>query len=390
MPGKRDRRKPGTRATRWQRVRTPEVTEIDEESLHAIASARQCGCLWLCACLIFVAMLASGAVLLLVDTATLVQASEHAMSAPRPSVPPSPVPPSPTLPTPPPPPLASPLPSQPPPSPPPLNPPLPAMPSTPACLHTMRAVSVARGSLSPQLWVYEHKGKLTQRVYKTAAKPRTRSPSWDDEICLDAPSSKRDDVCFEIRDADHRAAESPFMPVLLHAGCTQLLARNAQDRGERELALTNGATLRFLNRGGARTTWESPQTSPPPMPPCNDAAPFCHRCDEMLADLASPLYDMFAKGAYVRKGLTNEGCWQKWDDPVGTSYFSQLSGDVFCNRNWFEGAFEDVDHASDRPDFSDAEAPALLGFDDTIYTFCSRKLGESPDRYSEGALAGRW
>lgn len=217
----------------------------------------------------------------------------------------------------------------------------------------------------------------------------TRTPEWDDEVCLSEPLSGQDEVCFEIHDGYTKSAHAPYEPILLHSGCSALLASQTHDQGEQSIDLDNGATLFFRNRGGASSAAQLHQVSPPveAVSPCT--SPWCQRCDELLADVQSPLYDMFGKIPNVLRGPEGESCWQEWDDPTGTRYWQAVADATNCDLNWFEGALRDLDFPDDRPEFTHEEAPALLGFDEDIFTYCSAKVRVPPTFFSQKDLAER-
>ena len=100
----------------------------------------------------------------------------------------------------------------------------------------------------------------------------------------------------------------------------------------------------------------------------------------MLSDRGSKLWAMWAPAGWAKRGWGDLACFE-----TGWNHFNfdgALRGEG-CNRNWLDGVMGWPSFA--RP------APALLGFDETIYAFCSAQLNmeEGPFYGDNGALAQR-
>ena len=92
------------------------------------------------------------------------------------------------------------------------------------------------------------------------------------------------------------------------------------------------------------------------------------------------MWQMWAENGWQRRGGTGDTCIGRGWPPFDLE--GALAGRG-CERNWLEGTH-------DRPVFP-RPAPALLGFDETIYAFCSAELGEAEGPYwgDNNALAAR-
>ena len=84
----------------------------------------------------------------------------------------------------------------------------------------------------------------------------------------------------------------------------------------------------------------------------------------MLHDPESKFFQMWGAKGWWNRDVRNEGCW-------GNGDLSSLLEPARCNRNWLEGA---VGNKEARP-YTDLSAPALLGYDRSIYKFCSEAIG---------------
>ena len=104
------------------------------------------------------------------------------------------------------------------------------------------------------------------------------------------------------------------------------------------------------------------------------------KCDAMIRDPYGKLWSMWASGGWSRRSSSQPACfeegWQRFD-------FDDVLRGEGCDRNWLEGFH-------DRPQFP-KPAPALLGFDETIYAYCSAEIGEDegPFYQDNGGLARR-
>ena len=103
-------------------------------------------------------------------------------------------------------------------------------------------------------------------------------------------------------------------------------------------------------------------------------------CDAMLRDRRGKMYAMWAEQGWNRRQPNGPSCFER-----GYQHFdfdAALHGRG-CERNWLEGVHE-------RPSYRRV-APALLGFDETIYAFCSAesRLDEGPYYGDNSALAER-
>ena len=100
----------------------------------------------------------------------------------------------------------------------------------------------------------------------------------------------------------------------------------------------------------------------------------------MLGDRNGKMWSMFAEGGWSRRAPGGAACFGRGWPPFDLD--GALRGDG-CDRNWLEGTHP-------RPVYRQP-APALLGFDETIYAFCSAetRLEEGPYWGDNNALAVR-
>lgn len=98
----------------------------------------------------------------------------------------------------------------------------------------------------------------------------------------------------------------------------------------------------------------------------------------MLNDPQHLFFSMWGERGFKKRYPGERGCW---GDAGSASFFDgvrELTGARAprCDRNWFEGSLVGTGGLSaGRPAFSAREAPALMGFDDTIRDFCNEKIG---------------
>ena len=125
-----------------------------------------------------------------------------------------------------------------------------------------------------------------------------------------------------------------------------------------------------------------PSPSPPkglkgqasPRPPCR--SPWCATFGRWYDDTGSKFWSLWGDAYKLRRGRTG-GCWEKHG---GASFFSDVLAGTTCDRNWLEGA---VGRRGQRPYVSNGggqqeDAPALLGFDESIVEMCSSLLHLEP------------
>ena len=267
------------------------------------------------------------------------------------------------------------------------------------CLTDLRASRVEGGGRAPQLWVYEGQGNF-ETVQRTRAAAGGDGPSWTGEsACVSLLPRSDGRTCFDIRDANvqgHRPV-SECCDALLHFGCATL---NADLVGQplrvelSEYSINNKpkATL-YMTVGRALPPPPAPPTPPPsppapPVPPpaaCNAATSvWCDRYSSWIDDPAgagAKFASLWGDTAWRLRGRGEQGCWHQQG---GRRFFSDVLAGARCDRNWFEGAAR-------RPTFKSPGAPALLGFDSTIWQLCSKESGHAGELggFSQERLAAR-
>ena len=269
---------------------------------------------------------------------------------------------------------------------------------TALCLSNFHASNVEadRDGRQPQLWVYEGQGGTAQ---KTAAAEGGRQPKWPgSELCVSlAPRADRR-TCFDIRDASRGRAlkKKEDGPPLLHFGCALLTADNVDGAAELTVNLDQysvGDPLRPAASISFAVALPPPPSPPsPPAPPSRPpwrpaicgASPWCSEYASWLAAKSpeSKFLAMWGTRGWHFREPREPGCWRELGGP---SFFADVLSGAVCDRNWMEGA---IGGSSARPSFS-RPAPALLGFDSTIWEYCSLQTNQDLFRFSHPELASR-
>jgi hypothetical protein len=104
------------------------------------------------------------------------------------------------------------------------------------------------------------------------------------------------------------------------------------------------------------------------------------KCDAMIRNRQGKFWSMWDVAAWLKRAPGRAACFEE-----GWQHFefdAALKGER-CDRNWLDGVME-------RPEFK-SPAPALLGFDETIYAYCSavNKQPEGPFYQDNAGLASR-
>lgn len=201
----------------------------------------------------------------------------------------------------------------------------------------------------------------------------------------------------------------PADPVLLHFGCTSAVTADAlsasvsvalseysiKDKPRASVYVScmhncrvlahdslAGLTLTLLPDKQFRVQTASP---PPALPliaePCD--SPWCSIFTEWLEDPNSKFMQLWGPTSWRMRARGDAGCWETLG---GETFFDHALAGTWCDRNWMEGGYGSE---ADRPDFG-APAPALLGFDTTIWEYCSRESGLAHVKgFSQQELATR-
>ena len=320
---------------------------------------------------------------------------------PRPSgVPP---PPPPCLRSPPPPPSVSP----PPPPLPHFLPPSPPLLPPPTCLSHIQATHVRKVNHA-QLWVSEGQGNLQTLQISALAHDNhltPTAPKWTESFCISTAPRKDPRTCFDIRDLGHEAWDKK--PELLHFGCVTVEPFQMGDRPRAyKVNMDGGAELTFTVETPSPPSPPmgpspphpppsppSPPSPPPPSPRPPLPAGACKtcakhqangdgltvgKCNAMMREDGGKLWKMWSYGGWGFRAPGGQACFDA--DP---EFFPKLLRGEGCDRNWYAGTVD--------PAPSQNGAPALLGFDETIYAYCSAELGleEGPFYQNNRALADR-
>ena len=93
-------------------------------------------------------------------------------------------------------------------------------------------------------------------------------------------------------------------------------------------------------------------------------------CSAELADAGSALHELFGRTGWERQAAPAPLCWS----PPTSAYFDgvRAAGADSCDANWFTAGSGDLASPAGRPSFS-APAPAVLGYDASIFDFCTQQ-----------------
>ena len=114
----------------------------------------------------------------------------------------------------------------------------------------------------------------------------------------------------------------------------------------------------------------------------------------MLNDASHLFRRMWAAEAWSEMSDGEPACWERsratpFSHQSAATYFNDLVSGVHCNTNWYEGNQGELGYGGRLPYFSQ-NAPALLGFDESITWYCDR---QNPNRtkytgHAEACVAG--
>lgn len=96
------------------------------------------------------------------------------------------------------------------------------------------------------------------------------------------------------------------------------------------------------------------------------------QADKMVTNPDDKFYRMWGGNAWYLTAAGQGNCWGS--DPTG--WFASVDRGDYCDQNWSLGVGGWLGGANARPDFPGGEAPALLGFDETIWDFCQQATGQ--------------
>lgn len=127
----------------------------------------------------------------------------------------------------------------------------------------------------------------------------------------------------------------------------------------------------------------APDTRPPAGPAPKDADFFtlsAAKCESMILSSGhkerSKFWEMWGDSTHqftrTPAGSPNM-CWGS-NPTAARAFFSSVLSGAGCDANWYEGASGVLGLPASRPSFP-LPAPALFGFDETIFSACSRVLG---------------
>ena len=141
-----------------------------------------------------------------------------------------------------------------------------------------------------------------------------------------------------------------------------------------------------------------PPAAPPPAspPPAPSSPPYLlwpgglssAKCDAMLRDPSGLMRRMWTVDNAKQRTESSAQCWDRKRDAVNTKtrggadeFFTvAMSGSLCSKQNWWEGAPSPIGDVGRPPTFTD-DAPALLGFDETIDTYCRARPKPNAQAY---------
>ncbi|EOD15514.1 hypothetical protein EMIHUDRAFT_245775 [Emiliania huxleyi CCMP1516] len=95
-----------------------------------------------------------------------------------------------------------------------------------------------------------------------------------------------------------------------------------------------------------------------------------------LADAGSAFHELWGRTGWERQAAPAPLCWS----PSTSAYFDgvRAAGADSCDANWFTAGSGDLASPAGRPSFS-APAPAVLGYDASIFDFCTQQDALRPE-----------
>lgn len=138
-----------------------------------------------------------------------------------------------------------------------------------------------------------------------------------------------------------------------------------------------------------------PPFPPSPPPPIAPPPPYMmwpgnldsKRCNAMLGDPTGLMRKMWAAEPWMQRRPGHLNCWDVRRDAHDTrqdaaTYFREAFSGAHCESNWYEGNKGPLGASGQVPSFS-ADAPAVLGFDETIDAFCGRAEKKNSGKYKD-------
>ena len=230
-------------------------------------------------------------------------------------------------------------------------------------------------------------------------------PTWTKaDACIGPRSEAREELCFELMEPQKiQTAGFSWKPPawttsLPSTGCLPWFSVLEMATGVRR-GHTQQKTA--ILGGGIQLDFEALIVDPPspPAPPCPPTPPVpppllpppplgpapspppgalsVASCRTMLQDPSHLMRQMWGVMARTRNMGSVDGCWNfRRDDPSkvqsAETFFDDIAEGRHCRTtNWYEGAFEA--HGK----FSKSVAPALLGFDQEIKSFCKNECDKA-------------
>lgn len=107
----------------------------------------------------------------------------------------------------------------------------------------------------------------------------------------------------------------------------------------------------------------------------------------MLGDPTGLMRKMWAAEPWMQRRRGKPNCWDVKRDAHGTrqdptTYFREAFSGAHCGTNWYEGNKGKLGEADRLPTYS-ADAPALLGFDETIDGYCGQTPKTNKNQYKD-------
>ena len=104
------------------------------------------------------------------------------------------------------------------------------------------------------------------------------------------------------------------------------------------------------------------------------AAATQHSTCDVVLDSGSKFWHMWGTVAWQKTYAHEKKCWGKAED--AKMFFAEVAAGTRCDSNWYEGAEGTLGDQYARPEFL-TPAPALFGFDEALFAYCSKAVGGS-------------
>ena len=173
-------------------------------------------------------------------------------------------------------------------------------------------------------------------------------------------------------DGCHGVVVSAHQPIVCYARATVILAECDRD-SYWDMWLLPAPPSPPAPPGPPPAPPASPAPPSPPPPPPGYGTLDHGSCQAYLSDPSHRFHQLWGMEGWVTRNRYQPACW----GGGGTRFFDDAWWGRSCQRNWYTGNRGPLGHAEFGPTHSASQphftgpAPALLGFDEAIDSFCT-------------------